>query len=306
MLMGGPSAEREISLLTGKAIARALTDKGYKAVEIDLDENIVDNLKTSRCELVFIALHGSPGEDGTIQGFLDILGMPYAGSGVLASAVGMDKIRSKMLFSALGIPAPFHIPVSHVELNGSSTTQLIERLVGSLALPMVIKPSTAGSAVGVKIVEVQAEIEPALRLATKVSPDAIAEEFIGGVEITIGLLGNERPRTLPAIEIVSENDFYDYEAKYTEGKSRHIVPPNIPKEAISRAEKFAVAAHVGLGCRGFSRVDFIVDKEDNMPYILEINTIPGMTPLSLFPEAAKHAGIEFEDLVDALVKLAAE
>src|SRR3990172_2265036 len=199
VLMGGPSVERDVSLVTGEEICRALAAKGYTTVKIDLDQDIVANLKKSRCDLVFIALHGAPGEDGTIQGLLDILRIPYVGSGVLASAVGIDKIRSKMIFSALGIPAPFHIPVSHVELNGSATDQLIQRLVGSLDLPMIIKPATAGSAVGVKIVEDQKEIEPALRQATKFSLEAIAEEFIAGTEITIGLLGNERPRPLPAI-----------------------------------------------------------------------------------------------------------
>lgn len=306
VLMGGPSVEREISLITGEEIRRALAAKGYKTTEIDLDSDVVDHLKKSGCDLVFIALHGVPGEDGTIQGLLDILKIPYVGSGVLASAVGMDKIRSKMMFSALGIPAPFHIPVSRLELNGSASDQLVRRLVGSLGLPMIVKPSTTGSAVGVKIVEDEEEIEPALRAATDFSAEAMAEELISGAEITIGLLGNEQPRPLPAIEIATENEFYDYDAKYTAGKSRHIIPPRLPKEAISQAEKFAVAAHVGLGCRGFSRVDFIVDKEDNLPYILEINTIPGMTPLSLFPDAAKHAGIEFEELVDTLVKLALE
>jgi len=306
VLMGGPSVEREISLITGEEIRRALAVKGYKTIAIDLDSDVVDHLKNSGCDLVFIALHGVPGEDGTIQGLLDILKIPYVGSGVLASAVGMDKIRSKMMFSALGIPAPFHIPVSRLELNGSASDQLVRRLVGSLDLPMIVKPSTTGSAVGVKIVEDEEEIEPALRAATDFSAEAMAEEFISGVEITIGLLGNEQPRPLPAIEIATENEFYDYDAKYTAGKSRHIIPPRLPGEVISQAEKFAVAAHVGLGCRGFSRVDFIVDKEDNLPYILEINTIPGMTPLSLFPDAAKHAGIEFEDLVETLVKLALE
>lgn len=306
VLAGGPSAEREISLLTGQEISRALEAKGYKTSTIDLDSDVVDNLKKSRCDLVFIALHGVPGEDGTIQGLLDILGIPYVGSGVLASAVGMDKIRSKMIFSALGIPAPFHIPVSHLELNGSAAEQLVQRLTGSLDLPMIIKPASAGSAVGVKIVENKEDLEPALRAATEFSAEAMAEEFIAGVEITIGLIGNEKPRPLPAIEIVTDNEFYDYDAKYTAGKCQHIIPPRIPKEAVSQAEKFAIAAHVGLGCRGFSRVDFIVDKEDHLPYILEINTIPGMTPLSLFPDAAKHAGIEFEDLVETLVKLALE
>lgn len=306
VLMGGASAEREISLITGNEISLALSAKGYKTTKIDLDKNIVENLKKSQCELVFIALHGVPGEDGTIQGLLDILGLPYVGSGVLASAVGMDKIRSKMLFSALGIPAPFHIAVSQSELQVGQIDKLVQRVVGSIAFPMVIKPVATGSAIGVEIVEKEEEIEPALREGIKYGREVIAEEFIVGKEITIGLIGNEDPRILPAIEIVSEREFYDYTAKYTPGMSTHIIPPGVPKETISKAERFAKAAHTGLGCRGLSRVDFMVDKEDDVPYILEINTIPGMTPVSLFPEAAKAAGIEFEDLVEQLVHFAME
>ena len=304
--MGGNSVEREVSLITGAEINRALSAKNYQTTKIDLDKDVVSNLQNSQCDLVFIALHGVPGEDGTIQGLLDILGLPYVGSGVLASAVGMDKIRSKMLFSALGIPAPFHITVNEKELNDSSAGQLIQRLVGSLGLPMVIKPTTTGSAIGVEIVEKEAQIEPALKEAMKYGRETMAEEFMVGKEITIGLLGNESPRALPAIEIVTERDFYDYKAKYTSGLSKHIIPPRVPEKTLVDAEKFAKAAHVGLGCRGFSRVDFMVDKEDNIPYVLEINTIPGMTPLSLFPDAARSAGIEFEDLIEMLVDLALE
>ncbi len=306
VLMGGNSVEREVSLITGAEISRALLAKNFLTSKIDLDKDVVSNLQKSQCDLVFIALHGVPGEDGTIQGMLDILGLPYVGSGVLASAVGMDKIRSKMFFSALGIPAPFHVSVNENELNGGPAIQLIQRLVGSLGLPMVIKPTTTGSAIGVKIVEKEVEIEPALKEAMKHGREVIAEEFVAGKEITIGLLGNESPRVLPAIEIVSKREFYDYKAKYTSGLSKHIVPPRIPEKTLADAERFAKAAHVGLGCRGFSRVDFIVDKEDDVPYVLEINTIPGMTPLSLFPDAARSAGIEFEDLIETLVKLALE
>lgn len=306
VLMGGSSVERKISLVTGDKIAEALAARDYIAIKIDLDKNIVANLKKHRADLVFIALHGSPGEDGTIQGLLEIIGIPYVGSGVLASAVGMDKIRSKLLFSALGIPAPFYMPVERREVKDEHTAQLVQRLVGSLGLPMVIKPATTGSAIGVKIINKEDEIIPALHQAVEFSHEAVAEEYIAGMEITVGILGNDNPRTLPAIEIVADGEFYDYEAKYTPGKSKHIIPPRVPKEAVAKAEKFALAAHVGLGCRNFSRVDFMVDEEDNTPYILEINTIPGMTPVSLYPDAAKAAGIEFEDLIETLVKLAME
>lgn len=305
ILMGGQSAEREVSLVTGAEIDKALKQKGYKTVLLELDRDVAENLKASRCDVVFIALHGRPGEDGTIQGMLEILGLPYVGSGVLASAIGMDKIRSKMFFASLGIPAPFHMTITAAEAE-KQPKQLLERLVSSLGLPMVIKPADAGSAIGVKIVKEKSEIEPAVKEALKLSEEAVAEEFIKGTEITVGILGTKSPRTLPAIEIVSQNEFYDYEAKYTPGLSQHIIPPRVSKKALERAEKFALAAHLGLGCRCFSRVDFIVEKEDDLPYILEINTIPGMTPVSLFPDAAKAAGIEFPELVDSLIKLALE
>ncbi len=303
VLMGGSSVERDISLITGDKISEALTAKGYETVKIDLDKDVGEKLKASGCDVVFIALHGSPGEDGTIQGLLEIIGIPYVGSGVLASAVGIDKVRSKMLFSALGIPAPFHLPISPRELDGERSQQLVQRVIGSLGLPMVVKPATTGSAIGVKIVRERAEIEPAVRDVVQFG-EAIAEEFIDGVEITTAVLGTDNPRALPTIEIVSDGEFYDFEAKYTPGKSQHILPPRVSPEVVKKAESFAVAAHVGLGCRCFSRADFIVDTDDSLPYMLEINTIPGMTPTSLFPEAARAAGIEFEELVESLVELA--
>lgn len=305
ILMGGRSAEREVSLVTGQEIEKALKQKGYKTVPLELDQNVAENLKASKCDVVFIALHGSPGEDGTIQGMLEILGLPYVGSGVLASALGMDKVRSKMFFTSLGIPAPFHMVVTKAEKE-KQPHQLLDRLLSSLGLPMVIKPSDAGSALGVKIVKTKEEIAPALEAALNLSSEAVVEEYIKGTEITVGVLGTKSPRTLPAIEIISQNEFYDYEAKYTPGLSQHIIPPRVSKEALEKAEKFALAAHLGLGCRCFSRVDFIVEKEDELPYILEINTIPGMTPVSLFPDAAKAAGIDFPDLVELLIKLALE
>lgn len=305
VLMGGPSREREISLKTGGQIFQALQSKGYPAATIDLGSDIVEQLNKSRCDLVFIALHGSPGEDGTIQGLLETLGIPYVGSGVLASALGMDKIRSKLFFASIGIPAPFYMPVERYDLKGATINQITERLLDSLGLPMVIKPAREGSAIGVAVIRKKEEVKPLLEAGLEKNDELIFEEYIKGTEITVGVLGNVNPETLPIVEIVPENEFYDFEAKY-DGKSKHIIPARIGDKESEQARKFALAAHKGLGCRDFSRVDFIVSKEDHLPYILEINTIPGMTPVSLFPEAAKAAGLEFPELIDKLVKLALE
>lgn len=304
--MGGPSAERDISLVTGEQVRRALRSKGYRTTAIDLDAGFIRRLRAARPDVVFIALHGVPGEDGTIQGALELLGFPYVGSGVLASALGMDKARAKMFFVSMGIPAPFHIPVHAHELEKRPIGQLEEQLIGSLGLPMVIKPALEGSAIGVAIVRRREELAGAVERAFERGRQILAEEFIKGSEITVGVLGNEEPQALPVIEIVPENEFYDYEAKYTPGRSRHLIPPRIPKQAERQAQQYAVAAHVGLGCRCFSRVDFVVGAEDHLPYILEINTIPGMTPVSLFPDAARAAGLDFPELVERLIELALE
>lgn len=305
VLMGGPSGEREISLQTGAQIYQALKGKGYSAVTIDLGPDIVERLNRARGDLVFIALHGSPGEDGTIQGLLETLMIPYVGSRVLASALGMDKVRSKLFFASIGIPAPFYMPVEKGELKNSTIEQISERLLDSLGLPMVVKPSKEGSAIGVAVIRERDAVKSALANGLEQSGDLIFEEYIEGVEITVGVLGNSELETLPIVEIVPENEFYDFEAKY-DGKSKHVIPARISEKEADLARKYALAAHLGLGCRNFSRVDFIIGKDDHLPYILEINTIPGMTPVSLFPEAAKAAGLEFPELIDKLVKLALE
>ncbi len=302
VLMGGSSAERDISIKTGTQIYDALKSKGYTAETIDMSPEIVEDLKSASGDLVFIALHGSPGEDGTIQGLLDTLEIPYVGSGVLASALGMDKFRSKLFFAAIGIPSPFYMVIHNKELEKFSLDQMSDRLIDSIGLPLVIKPVNEGSAIGVTIVKEKEKVKEAIEIGFKHGDELIVEECIIGTEITVGVIGNEDPRTLPIVEIVSDNDFYDFEAKY-EGKSHHIIPARVSDEEAEKSLKYAIAAHRGLGCRDFSRIDFIVSKEDGIPYILEINTIPGMTSVSLFPDAAKADGLEFPELIDELVKL---
>ena len=305
VLMGGTSSEREISLVTGGKILSALKGSGYQAYAVDAGLETAAALAMKRPDVAFIALHGSPGEDGTIQGLLEIMDVPYVGSGVLASALGMDKERSKIFFAAAGIPAPFYLPLGVRELEIKGIGRAVQQVVDTLGLPAVVKPTKEGSAIGVSIARQREEVSSALTEAASKGWDVIVEEYVKGREITIGLLGNEDLLVLPIVEIVPENDFYDYEAKY-DGKSRHIVPAILDAEVAEAATKYALAAHRSLGCRGMSRVDFVISEQDRIPYILEINTIPGMTPTSLFPEAAKAAGISFEELVGRLVELALE
>lgn len=305
VLMGGTSSEREISLVTGGKILSALKASGYQAYAVDAGPETAAILTANMPDAAFIALHGSPGEDGTIQGLLDIMGVPYVGSGVLASALGMDKERSKIFFAAAGIPAPFYLPLGARELQDKGVERAVQQVVDTLGLPAVVKPTKEGSAIGVTITRQREEVSQALNEAVSKGWDVIVEEYVKGREITIGLLGNEDLLVLPIVEIVPDNEFYDYEAKY-DGKSKHIVPAILDAEVAASAEKYALAAHRSLGCRGMSRVDFVISEQDRIPYILEINTIPGMTPTSLYPEAAKAAGIPFEDLVCRLVELALE
>ncbi len=305
VLMGGRSAEREVSLRTGDAIYRALINKGYTAAKIDVDFDVVEKIKEENVELAFLALHGKYGEDGTIQGMLEMLGIPYTGSGVLTSALAMDKIATKKIIIIEGLPTPrFHL-VDKRQAMAEGLQKTSDSVYQEMGLPMVVKAPTQGSTIGISFVHKKEEIIPALELAFQYDPVALVEQFIEGVELTASVLGNDEPVALPLIEIVSATGVYDYEAKYTVGMSDHIIPPRIPDEQQSIIKDLAVRTYKALGCRGLSRVDFIVD-HSGAPFILEVNTIPGMTVTSLFPDAARAAGIEFEDLVEKLVKLSLE
>jgi len=303
VLMGGKSAEREVSLRTGEAVYNALMLKGYPSVKIDVDNNIASRIKEEGIELAFLALHGKFGEDGTIQGMLEILGVPYTGSGVLASAMVMDKITTKKILLFENLPTPSFILISkeEIELRGMSAT--IARIIDEMGLPLVIKAPTQGSTIGITFVNQERDLIPALELAFQHDPVALVEQFVEGVEVTASVLGNDEPVALPLIEIVSATGVYDYEAKYTAGMSSHIIPPRIPDEQQVLVKDLAIRAFKALGCRGIARVDFIVDRQGK-PYILELNTIPGMTDTSLLPDAARAAGIEFPELIEKIIKLA--
>jgi len=291
VLMGGNSSEREVSLSSGKQVLENLNKEKFDVfaydTKADLEKLFLD-IKAKKIDVCFIALHGKGGEDGAIQGMLDVLNIPYTGCGVLASAVGMDKNIFKMLLNANSIITPNDLQV------------------GALTFPCVIKPSKSGSSVGVSIIESQAEFALAFGKAQKASEgEVMIEELIKGREITVGVLGNKELQVLPVVEICPKNKFFDYQAKYDADFCTEIVPAKIPSSAKDKAQVIALNIYRLLGCRGFSRIDMIL-KDSGELVVLEINTIPGLTPNSLLPKAAKAAGISFALLLEKVINLAQE
>jgi len=288
VLMGGISAEREVSLRSGSAIYNALKGLGYNAVSIDVGSDICDVLDKGKIEAAFLALHGGYGEDGSIQGMLEVLGIPYTGSGVLASALAMDKEASKKVFLYHGIPVPpFEV------LTREHRAKSIE-----FTLPWVIKPATEGSSVGVSIARDKGNFEKALETAFSYGSRVIVEKYIEGQEIHIGILNG---KVLGGVEVRPSLEFYNYEAKYTPGLTEYILPPEIAAETYERAKMTALSAHMALGCRGATRVDLRLDAEGE-PYVLEVNTIPGMTETSLLPKIAGLAGFDFPGLIEEILR----
>ena len=282
VLMGGLSAEREVSLNSGRAVLASLVSQGYHAVGIDVGRDLADRLKAERVELAFIALHGRFGEDGSVQGLLELMAIPYTGSGVLASALAIDKIASKVMFASAGmLLAPYQV------------LRRGEELILAHPLPVVVKPSKEGSSVGVSIVRDPGKMQAALDEAFRYDSEILIERFIDGREVQVGILDG---RAMGAIEIVPKGEFYDYEAKYTDGGAEHILPARVPADVYEAVLKEGEKAHAALGCDCYSRVDFLVTEAGEC-YLLEVNTLPGMTDLSLLPEIARGAGIEFSELV---------
>ncbi len=295
LLMGGSSSEREISLMSGAQVEAALHRLGHDVIVIDPARDSITVLAQSGPDAAFIALHGKYGEDGCIQGTLETLGIPYTGSRVLASAVAMNKIVSKALFAAAEVPTP-----PCVTVNRSDAPEVALARAQSLGFPCVVKPSSQGSTVGITIVKESAALADALELAFRSDPDALIEKYITGTEVTVGVLGTRTPRALPTLEIVPKNEFYDWDSKYTPGKSEHIVPARIPKPAQAECERLAVEAHSALKCRGYSRVDMIVEPSGQV-WVLEANTLPGLTQVSLLPDAARAEGISFDQLIQTIL-----
>ena len=299
VLMGGRSAEREVSLSTGAQVAEALRTAGDEVIEIDaVAADFIEQVRLAAPDVVFICLHGRYGEDGTVQGLLELLDIPYVGSGVLASALAMDKVMSKHFFDHAGLPTPDYVVIRR------GNTIDTEAITDSLGSRTVVKPANEGSAIGVTISHEPAELPAAIDDAFRHDDTVLIERFVAGVEVTVGVLGNESPVALPTLEVIPEHEFYDYEAKYVPGLSRHIIPARVDDDTNAECARIAIAAHELLGCSGMSRTDVIVAEEDGSIQILEVNTIPGMTKTSLLPEAAAAAGIEFPELCSRLVDYA--
>lgn len=335
VLMGGTSAERDVSMASGEAIVQGLREKGHQVLAIDTakgyklpehqkkflsngiktvppdvkalqDEGkrlvlkTIESFNLSEVEVVFLALHGGQGEDGTIQALLELSGIPYTGSGVLASALAMDKAMAKKVFEREGILTP-----EWFLLEGSDSvdpSMIIKKIKSSFGFPMVVKPNDQGSTVGLTVVEKQENLSKAIEEAKIYSDKILFERYIPGRELTVGVLGDI---PLPVIEIVPEHGIYDYECKYTKGKSQYVCPAELPEKKTKEIQKIGFKAYKALGCEGFARVDFRYGTDDNF-YCLEVNTIPGMTATSLVPKAAKAMGIEFPELVERIAKLAVQ
>ena len=296
VLCGGRSGEREVSLRSGKNVFESLKRQKFDVIQLDTDGDLIAKLKKNKIDVVFIVLHGKGGEDGTIQGLLEIAQIPYTGSGVLASALAMNKVASKRIFQAVGIPTPKFIEVEPY----SDFKKEAERVRRIFPYPMVVKPTSEGSSLGVTIVRKDDDLEKILVETVGQHGDAFIEEFIKGREVTVGILGEE---ALPILELVPKSEFYDYRAKYTQGGTEFILPARLAPVLYKRVQETALSAHRALGCRGLSRVDIIVGP-DHVPYVHDVNTIPGMTDQSDLPAEAAHAGISFDELVMRILQSA--
>jgi len=289
VLLGGLSSEREVSLQSGDAVMQALKRRGYSAVGIDVDRTVGQRLLEERAQVAFIALHGRQGEDGCIQGLLEAMQIPYTGSGVLASAMAMDKVVSKRLFTLADLPTPaWCYPATR-------------EAVMALGLPAVIKPRNEGSSVGLTVVRSEAEIAPAIERA-RGPARALAERYVKGRELSVGVLGEgEDARCLGSLEIRPAEGIYDYDAKYNRNDTEYVVPAPVPESVSRRIGELALAVHRLLGCGGATRTDLLWDGAGE-PQLLEVNTLPGMTSHSLLPKIAAHAGLSYDDLVEVMLQ----
>ena len=321
VLMGGKSSEHAISLLSGKQVAKNLNPRKYNVLPViisqdgakwQIDKQIKNQtrsqmrssaflkagyasaLSENNIDLVFIALHGPNGEDGNIQGFLELIGIPYTGSKVLASALGINKILSRQIFEKAKIKVPGYLAFKKYD----NPTIIWHKF----KIPIVVKPFDQGSSIGVTKVTKKQDLQAALKKAFSYSKNVIIEDYIDGIEITCAILGNDKPQALPLIEIVPKKDFFDYEAKYNEIMCDEICPARISQDLTKKAQKIAIKAYSSLGCEGFGRVDMII--KDNDVYTLEVNTIPGLTQVSLFPKAASTAGISYSQLLNKIIGFA--
>lgn len=296
LLAGGKSGEREISLVSGKAVYEALVEAGFNVTQIDpASKDDLVKLIQGDYDVAFLALHGKFGEDGTIQGMLEILDLPYTGPNVWSSSTAIDKAKTKVVYERVGVPTPKSILLEH---SGEMTA---EQVVQEFGTKCVIKAATEGSALGVYLCDGLDQIEDALEKVFEIDNKVLVETLVQGDEYTVGVLGTQEPQALPVIQIIPINEFYDFESKYAEGGSKHVCPAPLPDSLTQKAQEIALLAHQGLECEGVSRTDLLLDDQGNF-WALETNTIPGMTATSLLPDAAKSIGMDFTQLCIYLIE----
>jgi len=296
VLSGGDSPEREISLKSGREVSLSLRKKGHSVFILDpAGKNFVCKILEVKPDCVFIALHGGKGEGGAIQGFLEILNIPYIGADVLSSAICLNKLITKKILSFHNLPVPDFLPLEKPSIPDNIP----------FGFPLVVKPASLGSTIGISIVHEKNKLLPAIKQCFSYDKEVFLEKYIKGKEITVSIIGNENPEVLPVIEIDTPDGFYDYDAKYTPGGSIHKIPPDISSKTIKKVKQIALLTYKVLKCSGLARTEIIVDKK-GIPFILDVNTIPGFTRTSLFPDSAKAKGISFEDLCEMLINLALE
>jgi D-alanine-D-alanine ligase len=302
VLMGGHSAEREVSLMSGSGVLKALQSKGVDAHAFDPAERDLSELKRKGFTRCFIALHGRFGEDGTVQGALELLGIPYTGSGVMASSISIDKVMTKRVWLAEGLPTPKYILLR----RGAYTREQVREVPDDLSLPLIVKPAREGSSIGVVKVEGYSGMAAAVDQAAALDADVLCEQFIRGDEVTCPVLGTgDSARALPVIRIVAPEGNYDYQNKYFTDDTKYLVPCALPAGEEEAIQEIVLKAYRVLGCRGWGRLDVMIDSATRKPYLLEINTSPGMTGHSLVPMSARAAGISYEDLCVQLLASAA-
>jgi D-alanine-D-alanine ligase len=302
VLKGGPSLERQVSLRSGARVEDALDRLGHDVIPIDVGPDLIEQLEARRPDVAFVALHGRGGEDGTVQELLDIVGIPYTGSGVLACMRSIDKVLTKHLLAEAGLPTPEFFAFSETAFRELGAADALPAIEERLAFPIVVKPAAQGSALGVKFARTAGDVPAALVAAFSYDSRVLLERHVAGRDIAVSILDGE---PLPVVEAVPrDEDFYDFEARYEIGRTDFICPARLSPEVTARAQELALATYKLLGCRGFARVDLMVDDGSGDPLVLEVNAIPGLTETSLLPMAAEASGISFDELIAKIVELA--
>jgi D-alanine-D-alanine ligase len=308
VLKGGSSLERQVSLRSGGRVEDALERLGHEALAIDVGPDLIERLRTGAPDVAFLALHGRNGEDGTVQELLEILGIPYTGSGVLACIRCMDKVLAKHAMLEVGVPTPDFFAFNQTAFEELGAARALPAIEARLHFPIVVKPAGQGSALGVQFARTPDDVPGALVAAFSYDTKVMLERHVAGRELAVSVLdGADGPEALPVVEAIPrDEDFYDFEARYEIGRTRFVCPAELGVEQTERVSELALVVHRTLGCRGFSRVDLMLDGRTGAPYVLEVNAIPGLTETSLLPQAAEAAGIGFDQLVERVLDLAVE